>query len=152
ERPHKLLDGPTVAEKPCREVLEQLRVRGGVAGHAEIVDRSDDPLVKQVLPDAVDDYPRREWIPGAGQPLRQLQPPALLPIDLRGARRFDGGEKTARCGRADLFRLAANADLGIADDLGFPHSVDDVAAGRRVSESEPFRLELLILKAVRPLF
>ena len=118
-------------------------MRRRVARHAEVIDGGDQALAEQVLPDAVDHHARGERVLRAGQPLGQLEPAALLGIDLRCVRGHSSDrEEAARHDRPELLGLAADADLGVADGLGVAHAQGELAAiGRRVGQREQLVLE-----------
>ena len=44
----------------------------------KVIHAADQPLAKQVVPDAVDKDSRREWIAGIREPVRELQTTAGL--------------------------------------------------------------------------
>ena len=73
--------GPAVRDEPQREGIEQLGVGGRLAARAEVIDRADDPLAEQPLPDAIHGDSRGQWIVAARDPVGQLAAAALTGRD-----------------------------------------------------------------------
>ena len=73
--------GPAVRDEPQREGVEQLRVGGRLAATSEVIDRADDPLAEQPLPDAIHGDPRGQRIVAARDPVGQLAAAALTGRD-----------------------------------------------------------------------
>ena len=120
-------------------------MRRFAAGHAEVVHAADKALSEQVLPDAIDHHARRQWVPRVAEPLRQFESAALLRIDLRRIGDAHRREKPARNSRSEFLRLAANADLRVADHLALAHSQRDRPSFRRIGQREQIILASLHL-------
>ena len=65
------LEAPTVLNKVHRQPIEQLRMRRRLSQVTEVTWSRYDPLAKMLLPDAVDDDARGQWVVGLANPLRQ---------------------------------------------------------------------------------
>src|SRR4051812_48489497 len=81
---------------------------------AEIVGRAHDALAEMVLPDAVNQHARREWMVGPGKPAGQLQPAAAV-VDrfLSGAGEHLG--EMPRDYRAEPGKVTADVQRHILD-------------------------------------
>ena len=62
-----------IVHEPIREPVEQFRLRGNGAHEAEIVGGGHEALTEVLLPDAVHNHARGEWILRAGDPLREAE-------------------------------------------------------------------------------
>ena len=62
--------------KGDRQPIQQLGMRGAVAGSAEVVQGGDDAAAEVVLPRAVDQHPGRKRVLPAGQPTGKREPAA----------------------------------------------------------------------------
>ena len=87
-------------------------MRGGRAELAVIVGRADDPFAEVMLPDAVDHHARDQRMLWAGEPLRELAPPAAG-LDRRLGRPRDDLRKAAGDDVAEAIISTANVDRDI---------------------------------------
>ena len=114
----QLLNRPAVGHKLLREVIEQLGMRGALAGRAEIIDRAHEARTHQPAPRAIRDHARGERMGGARDPVGQLTPAAFAGRELRWRTvRRDLQQATWRL-RAEAARDAADTDLSVADFAG----------------------------------
>src|SRR5262245_22821710 len=107
-------------------------MRRHIAGRAEIVDAADQPAAEEMMPDAIGDHTRRERVLLAGQPLGEFEPAALVRVDLRRVWHIEQRQEAARREWAEFLRLAADADLRIADGLRVADAERGVAIRRRI--------------------
>src|SRR5689334_924848 len=68
-RPVQLLEAPAVLDEVGCQPVEQFGMRRPAAVKAEVAWVFDQPHAEVIMPHAVHDYPRREWIAGRGDPL-----------------------------------------------------------------------------------
>ena len=130
---------PAVLDEGRGEPIEQLRVRGLVADHAEIARRARERLAEVVLPDAVHEDARGERIGGIGDGVGELAATAAC-AEKRGIFARKNLEKTARRRFAMPAQIAANSDRqihapGVGERVGF---------GRRGRHGLAQALELLL--------
>ena len=62
---------PTAGDQFGGQPIEQFLMRGVSAHRAEIVRRGHDALAEVILPQAIDDHPRRQRMIGPRQPIGQ---------------------------------------------------------------------------------
>src|ERR1043165_6224044 len=78
DEPVHRFEGPTALDEARREMIEQFRMRGWLAAHAEIVGRGDETATEMILPEAVGHHAGGERVIGPGQPLREFEPATAL--------------------------------------------------------------------------
>ena len=66
------LHAPAVLDERRRKPVEQLGMTRAIAAQTEVVRRFHEARAEVVLPDAVHDYARGEWIARIGDPAREL--------------------------------------------------------------------------------
>ena len=147
---------PSPGNEPSRQVIEQLGMGRPRSGQPKIIDRADDPLAEQLLPDAIDNDPRRERIVVVSDPVSQLAPPALPTGKRRprGAPRpylknifvideFRGEGIASRLIEACRIRLGFPRDLLglVADPRGLPTRLDGVHDSGRGAEDDEHNKE-----------
>ena len=125
-RHHDLLDQllhrPSAVHEANREVVEQFGMTRPLAAKAEVVHGAHDARAEQMPPDAVDHHAGGERMVAAREPLRQLQPAALI---LRhGDADIHDLRKAARHGLHRMRQFAAIINLRIHDALRIlnPHA------------------------------
>src|SRR5207248_1542473 len=69
----KLLPPPAVFHEGGREPVEQFRMRGALAAHAEITDGAHESFAEQSRPDVIDGNARCERILFAHEPAREVE-------------------------------------------------------------------------------
>ena len=72
---------PTAAYEASGEMIEQLGMSWNLATDAEVIDTAHDALAKELLPDAVHDDTRGQWVARVGQPVGELHASALIGRD-----------------------------------------------------------------------
>src|SRR5207245_800761 len=58
------LEAPAAADELVSQPVEQFGMAGGITEPAQVAGRGDEAAAKMLLPDAVDDHPRREGMIG----------------------------------------------------------------------------------------
>ena len=107
---------------------------GLLAAKAKVIDGGYDPLPKQLLPDAVHGDARRQLVPWTGEPLRKLQPSALIRRNHRRGATEGRLHKAPRHRAAEGMGIAANSDSGVAGLLAVMCRVRDGGARLDVVE------------------
>ena len=92
------LQAPAIFLQPRCQVIEQFRVRGGFAVHAEIAGRPDDAVAKVIMPDAIGQHARGECVAFVHDPACQRQTP--LTLGLRFVFDHEARQQIAQRGRA----------------------------------------------------
>src|SRR5688572_212522 len=105
------LHRPSTLDEPARHVVEQLRMRGRVAGSTEVVGRSYDASAEVVLPYPIHHHARKERMTCAGDPLGDLSASASAARNVVIA--FDQLEETARDFLAEILMIAAKVNLDV---------------------------------------
>jgi hypothetical protein len=136
----KLFDRPAVGDEASCQPVEQFRVSGRVAAHAEIAGSADQPLAKVADPDAVDQYSGRERVVRARDGLGQFQPAAAA------AKRFAFGaaerfQELSRHAFAWDARVAANED---ARFHRLRQIVEHHGSGRRTGVQQQMPVDFLL--------
>ena len=74
-----LLDAPATVHELHGQPVEQLWMGRWIAHRAEVVQRADDAAPEVVVPDAIDDHARCEWVLARRDLLCERQPAARCP-------------------------------------------------------------------------
>src|SRR6187431_2533594 len=67
----QLFHRPSLAHEGRRQPVEQFRIRWLCTGQSEVIRCADEALAKMLLPDAINDYARRQRIAGRDNPVSQ---------------------------------------------------------------------------------
>ena len=111
----QVLGAPAVVHELHSQPVEQFRMAGAVADHAEVVQAGDDAASEMMVPDAIHPDSRRQRVILRRNPLRQGQPPsgsaAIGPGNLGGRIAVAGhGEKARLHVWSGTERVAANQE------------------------------------------
>src|SRR5438105_15135748 len=100
-----MLDRPAALHERAGEVIEQFRMRGWLAAHAEVARRAHERSAEMVHPDAIHEYARGEWVATIHNGPRQLQ--AAAAVVKRLALLRQQGEESTGNRLAQTVRIAA---------------------------------------------
>ena len=118
DEPLHCLNRPSRLHKPFRKKIEQFRMRRPRTPFAEIVGSSHDPFAKVMLPQAIDQHTRGQWVIGPSEPSSQLQPPAAL-VDGRLVSTCQYFWEASRHNGAKVLGITANENVGILEPFVF---------------------------------
>ncbi len=140
---NEFLEGPTILHEFVGQVVQQLRMAGRTTRHTKVIDSVDNAFAKQVLPDAVHDYSRRQRVAGFGQPHSQLIATAASRWYGLAGQVIQHAQKASRHRGSELFRFAANTNLGIGGLGHVSYAQSDWATLSRIGQCNQFGLLLL---------
>ena len=120
---NELFHAPALLAEAIGQVIEQLGMGRWLAERSKVIDRPHNPAAEQVIPNTVGHHAGGEWISFVRHPDRQLQPPALAHVDVRGLRHGQDGDVSALDLRPQVLHLAANIHAAIHQPAGVldPH-------------------------------
>ena len=95
---------------------------GPLAVGAEIIDRPHDPDPEQMMPQAIDDHPRRQQMVGMCEPSGELQPTTLPAGGTFGTGNRDDSRKASRHALAGQIDFAAFQEWRVGRLLAFRHA------------------------------
>ena len=118
----EFLRGPiALRAEPVCQPIEQFRMRGCLAEHAEIVRCGHDAASEQMQPDAIDHHPREQRIRRIGDGARQIDPSAAVPEGSLG-------RTTQRFQESSPHNVARSLVVP-PDENGLVHPVPSVTSG-----------------------
>ena len=126
---------PALLDELCGEKIQQLRMRRFLAQPSKVVHRGHQSAPEQVLPHAIDQHARREWVRCVRDVVRQFEPPAEFRFVAARGKEL---QVTARL-RSQRFQVIATRQQRRVVAHGFQHARSAARRGNVRFEIAIFR-------------